>query len=67
LVDKNQGSADQIYIPDVHAVGTREVLEKAQHLGTYEVVDGGAHYLSWGKWELVNAKIVEVMEASGSQ
>ncbi|KAI5855733.1 Alpha/Beta hydrolase protein [Tricharina praecox] len=61
-IDVMHGELDEIYTVDVHANGTRAVLEANDLLGSFEIVPGGAHYLSWGKWERVNAKLVEIMK-----
>jgi len=38
-------------------------LEENGVLGSYIVVEGGAHYLSWGRWEEVDLKLVEILNA----
>lgn len=58
------GSNDLIYSVEAHAVKTKELLEKAGVLKGYEVLDGGAHYLSWGKWEDVNRMLIKIVQES---
>lgn len=57
-----QGELDPIYTAGEYAEGAREALEKEGKLGSYLVVEGALHYLSWGCWADVNKKLVEVMK-----
>ena len=50
-----------VYSMEEHGEGTKRALEEAGVLASFTVVEGGAHYLSWGKGEVVNQKIIEVM------
>lgn len=61
--DSSQGENDGIYAVEAHAEGTKRLLEENEVLGSYRVLEGGPHYLTWSHWEELDKKLVEILNA----
>ena len=61
--DPSKGASDGIYTVDTYAEGTKRLLEENEILGSYRILEGGAHYLAWSHWEELDKKLVEILNA----
>ncbi|KAI5819650.1 Alpha/Beta hydrolase protein [Pyronema omphalodes] len=55
------GENDSIYTVAEHAEGSKKVLEEHDLLASYTIVPGGAHYLSFEKWQEINPRLIQIM------
>jgi hypothetical protein len=47
---------------DAHAIPTKAILEEAGLFEDLFIIEGGSHFLSWGKWQEVDTRLVAFEE-----
>ncbi|KAN0117912.1 alpha/beta-hydrolase [Hyaloscypha variabilis] len=56
------GSSDILLTVEAHAIPTKAIIEKAGIFDDLVVIEGGSHFLSWGKWQEVDTRLVAFEE-----
>ncbi len=47
---------------EAHAIPTKAIIEKAGLFDDLGVIEGGSHFLSWGKWQEVDTRLITFEE-----
>lgn len=56
------GSSDILLTVEAHAIPTKAILEKVGLFDELVVIEGGSHFLSWGKWQEVDTRLISFEE-----